>query len=212
MSEEVEAEFRATPKEYSTFSFQEGVSYTGEWIKKAVNLGEDDQRTINVREGKGTLKFKDGSVYEGEWLDDKMEGKGKLTFSDGKIYEGSFKNNQFHGHGRYTWPAYTYDENDDEEEEQGEGEGDVNNEVDEDEDESTVLPYYEGDWKENKFHGQGVYLSPDGRKFKGVFVFGNFSSASSYVSTLPPTIDMNEENEFYKANEQKMEDIPQLTT
>ena len=118
MSDEVEAEFRATPKSYSTFSFEGGIIYTGEWIKKAVNLGEEDQHTINVREGKGTLKFNDGSVYEGEWKDDKMEGKGRFTFSDGKIYEGYFKNNQFDGHGRYTWPlSYDIEEVDDDDDE-----------------------------------------------------------------------------------------------
>jgi antitoxin component YwqK of YwqJK toxin-antitoxin module len=42
-----------------------------------------------MRNGHGTLYFKDGGHYEGEWKDDKMHGFGKLYYENGSIaYEG----------------------------------------------------------------------------------------------------------------------------
>ena len=42
-----------------------------------------------MRDGKGKMKWQDGSEFEGEWrLDQRF--KGRMTMSDGTIYEGGF--------------------------------------------------------------------------------------------------------------------------
>jgi hypothetical protein len=52
--------------------------------------------TLEIQEGKGTMKWGIGSEYEGdcytgEWKNNKMEGKGKYGWKNGNIYEGDFK-------------------------------------------------------------------------------------------------------------------------
>jgi hypothetical protein len=64
----------------------------------------------NLREGHGTLKYKDLRLYEGEFQNDKFNGIGKLTTNEidengntnDEIYEGEFKNNMFNGPGKLT--------------------------------------------------------------------------------------------------------------
>ena len=177
MGDELEAEFKTAPKQKGTFSFEEG-SYSGEWIAKAMNLGEEDQYTINIREGIGTFTFPDGCVYEGEWSNDEMNGNGTMTFADGKVYQGGFKDNMFEGKGQYNWP-----------------------------DES----YYNGSWKSNKFHGEGTYVTAKGRKFDGMFVFGSYNSASSYISTNPPTLEVGENDYLEKKPDVILEPEPLKT-
>ncbi|MCQ2816750.1 MAG: hypothetical protein MJ252_05730 [archaeon] len=62
------------------------IGYIGDWKN-------------NLKNGKGTETFSDGSVYEGQFVDGKQNGKGKLTLSDGKIYQGDFENGNIKGEG-----------------------------------------------------------------------------------------------------------------
>eukprot|EP01032_Pedospumella_encystans_P018643 gene18643-biopygen15186 len=43
------------------------------------------------RQGKGQIKYPDGSVYEGEWLKEKRHGAGRLTSAAGEVFEGVFE-------------------------------------------------------------------------------------------------------------------------
>jgi hypothetical protein len=59
-----------------------GEKYTG---------GRNSEGLFN---GKGTLKYPDGSSYEGGWINGKQHGAGTLTTSDGRKFEGVFKNGE----------------------------------------------------------------------------------------------------------------------
>lgn len=56
----------------------------------------------NKREGKGTYQDKDGARYEGEWLEDKKDGEGKLFKPKGQIVEAYWVNDRIHGKGTLT--------------------------------------------------------------------------------------------------------------
>ena len=78
----------------------------------------------DCKNGTGTYKYEDGSIYIGEWkkgewiqgtltmeygekregefIDDELNGEGKITYSDGDIDEGEFKGNELNGEGKRT--------------------------------------------------------------------------------------------------------------
>ena len=56
-----------------------GAHYKGEWLRNA---------TPEVRTGRGTQIWPDGSMYEGYWVDSKATGRGRLIHADGDVYEG----------------------------------------------------------------------------------------------------------------------------
>lgn len=64
-----------------------------------VYVGE--RNLAGQREGRGTLKLANGSVYEGEWVADAYEGRGRYTDARGDAYEGEFKAGVMSGHGLY---------------------------------------------------------------------------------------------------------------
>lgn len=43
-----------------------------------------------LREGQGTLKYADGSVYHGQWFQDKRHGQGILITATGDRYIGTY--------------------------------------------------------------------------------------------------------------------------
>eukprot|EP01032_Pedospumella_encystans_P039212 gene39212-biopygen17190 len=52
------------------------------------------------KQGKGQIKYVDGSVYEGEWMKTYRHGAGRLTSAAGEVFEGVFeKNNPVDGKG-----------------------------------------------------------------------------------------------------------------
>lgn len=65
--------------------------YEGEW-----SLAK------NLRHGKGTQVWHDGSIYEGQWRNDKAHGFGRLIHADGDVYEGQWVEDKAHGQGVYT--------------------------------------------------------------------------------------------------------------
>eukprot|EP01006_Ploeotia_vitrea_P053660 TRINITY_DN67806_c2_g1_i1.p1 TRINITY_DN67806_c2_g1~~TRINITY_DN67806_c2_g1_i1.p1 ORF type:complete len:180 (+),score=29.11 TRINITY_DN67806_c2_g1_i1:331-870(+) len=73
--------------------YPNGDEYTGDLTKDG------------MRQGKGTLKCVNGSVYEGDWLNDKLHGQGVVTFSSENRYEGEFKAGMRCGKGTYTWKS-----------------------------------------------------------------------------------------------------------
>ena len=50
-------------------------------------------KTNSVRDGQGTMRFRDKSYYSGEWKDNLQHGYGALTYADGTIYEGRWIDN-----------------------------------------------------------------------------------------------------------------------
>ena len=50
-------------------------------------------------EGKGILKYTDGSWYDGNWHEGKYHGMGTKRFADGSKYVGDWVEGVQHGHG-----------------------------------------------------------------------------------------------------------------
>lgn len=62
----------------------------------------------NKRNGKGKMRWKDGSVFDGDWHND-MRIQGKLTLEDGGTYIGKFNNkDQYHGLGTIEYDKFKY--------------------------------------------------------------------------------------------------------
>ena len=51
--------------------------------------------TDDHRNGKGTYKHNDGSVYTGDWKNDLKHGQGTLKLVNGTIYEGTYENDHY---------------------------------------------------------------------------------------------------------------------
>lgn len=108
--------------------------------------------------GRGVMRFNDGSIYDGEWQNSVMTGIGTCTFSDGiSEYRGEWKNGNPDGHGCFNYPnGDTYDGS----WRNGEMNGlgiymYLNSEV------------YDGKWKHNKQHGYGKFIHRGGNIFNG---------------------------------------------
>lgn len=69
---------------------ENGAKYTGEWL-----VG------TQIREGRGTQVWPDGSIYEGYWKNNQTQGLGRLIHADGDVYEGEWRQDKAHGHGTY---------------------------------------------------------------------------------------------------------------
>ena len=71
-----------------THTYPDGMNWEGEW--------KDDKR-VN---GKGFIKYINGSIYEGLLLNSEYEGKGIFTYSDGNKWIGEWKEGKMvAGHG-----------------------------------------------------------------------------------------------------------------
>lgn len=57
----------------------------------------------NKPEGKGTLKYPDGTYYTGDFINGKFEGKGTMKWKDKSYYSGDYKNGKFEGKGTYKY-------------------------------------------------------------------------------------------------------------
>ena len=68
-----------------------GARYTGQWV-----VNED------VKQGRGTQIWPDGSMYEGYWKNNKAHCKGRLIHSDGDVYDGDWSEDKAHGIGTYS--------------------------------------------------------------------------------------------------------------
>ena len=71
--------------------------YTGEVLKGT-----------KTKDGKGVLRWPDGSKYEGHFLDNMANGKGRLIMSSGDVYDGEWANDKMHGYGEYAHANGTY--------------------------------------------------------------------------------------------------------
>ena len=67
-------------------------------------LVEDGAYVGEIKKGKpngrGVLKYSNGSKYVGEFQEGKYQGQGMLTCCDGTTYEGGWENNHMHGRGK----------------------------------------------------------------------------------------------------------------
>jgi len=57
-----------------------------------------------LRDGKGALKTKSGTVYVGMWKEGKRHGHGSMTYADGGAYIGAWEYGKRSGKGTFTYP------------------------------------------------------------------------------------------------------------
>lgn len=158
----------------------------------------------------------DGAQYDGDMVNGIIEGKGRMLWPNGDRYTGAFKNGQFQGHGRlefaggavyageFTNGAITgsgtlHYANGDRytgklnygrahgrgvlETRGGLYEGEFRNDryhgMGKLADKGGNI--YTGAFEDGHFHGRGVYATTDGRTYNGEFVGGNFTGAGIYT-------------------------------
>jgi len=85
---------------------------------------------------KESLKLANGAHYYGEVVNGKPHGKGTMTWSKSKTYSGQWVNGKREGYGKYIATEKDYDYSE---------EGDP------------TLIIYTGNWKDDKFNGEGIY-------------------------------------------------------
>ena len=66
-------------------------------VEDGVYVGEIKKGKPN---GRGVLKYCNGSKYVGEFEEGKYQGQGMLTCCDGTTYEGEWMDNYMHGEGK----------------------------------------------------------------------------------------------------------------
>ena len=130
------------------------------------------------RHGRGICLYDNGLIYEGTWLFDKESGYGTLLSGDRKriIYEGEFERGRISGRGVYYY-------------------GDDPKPSDGKKKKASPTSAaksgptrsncrYEGEWRENMRHGQGIYVLPDNSVFDGSWTNGTMNGRGVFrVST-----------------------------
>ena len=161
--------------------YKDGRIYEGEWVQ-------------GNKEGNGCLSWPDGSKYWGQFKNDQINGEGEFLWGNGCSYKGNFVNGSFNGKGtfkNYNGSSYTGDfseglfhgkgkfiwigENKDNKErysgdyKYGKKEGNG----------KYTFPngdIYEGEWFENKPHGQGLFET-EGKTYKAMWRNGQIAEA-----------------------------------
>jgi hypothetical protein len=155
------------------FDCESGEIYEGEWFN-------------GNRNGRGIVVYADGLMYEGTWLKGKEHGKGDLMLMDRTVlYSGDWYEGYFHGHGTYRYPngdVYTGDWKEGIRHGRGEyvygsfqaqnsssssSSGAAANSSEDISLLSKSQPRYIGDWRDNKRHGKGRFIWPDGSVYDG---------------------------------------------
>ena len=54
-------------------------------------------------DGRGRMKYPNGSVYTGQWKDGRMHGNGAIRWCDGSAYAAQWVNGKRSGYGTYVW-------------------------------------------------------------------------------------------------------------
>jgi hypothetical protein len=177
-----------------TYTYAGGDNYVGEW--------KDGNKN-----GQGTYTFAHGEKYVGEFKDDVSNGQGIRTYADGDKYEGEEKDGKKHGQGTYTFASGTVKEGiwKDDEFEYAQNNLFSNS----DERSSSTLPScpsdtsvrwhdcfgaytfgsdsewagdkYVGEWKDDKYNGQGAYTYADGDKYFGEYRNGDRNGLGTFT-------------------------------
>jgi len=137
--------------------------------------------TEGMPHGKGTMNYESGRMYSGDWVCGQWHGKGQLLNANGDTYEGDFVYDARHGKGVYKWEngdIYTGDFCLDKREGKGRFcfhngnvyEGEFTDGVFEGFGKYTFEDgYYEGEWKDGRYHGDGTLQYSGGGKYVGEF-------------------------------------------
>ena len=130
-----------------------------------------------VLSGKGVLTWPTGRSYKGELVHCTPNGQGLYTYPKGVFYEGEWEDNEYSGQGIYVWSTGQ------------QFEGELKNGVPDGWGVETcpllvtnsyslychfrvtgkVRIRHEGEYKDGKIHGQGIYTHSDGSRYEGEF-------------------------------------------
>lgn len=120
------------------------MKYIGQWI-----IG------TNIRQGRGTLIWQDGSCFEGHFKNNKAKGKGRMIHANGDVYEGEFQENKANGDGTYTqYNGTVYKGQFVNDRQEGYGKENYNDGA-----------YYEGTFLDGMKHGEGTFMNVNGQKY-----------------------------------------------
>jgi hypothetical protein len=177
-----------------TYTFSNGDKYEGDWRN-------------DKRHGQGTSTYANGGKYVGEYQDNKKTGIGTFFFSTGDKYIGNFKDDVRYGEGTYifadgrVWQGQWNNDKWVSGNKFAAGEYNSSSQVSN----LSICPdspsyegstywdncvgvynysngdKYEGEWREDKRHGQGTYTFSNGDKYVGDFLDGGFHGQGTYT-------------------------------
>lgn len=133
--------------------------------------------------GEGKITLTSGTTYEGKFSENQLHGQGKITYSAGSIKEGEFRKDDLHGQGKITDSSGNIEKegefkfghlvkgirNSSDKSEEGEFKHDKLIKGKITFEDGTV---WEGEFKNEKLHGQGKKTMPDGTVEQGIFEEG----------------------------------------
>ena len=82
-------------------TFNDGAFVQGEYTAPSGDVFSGSFHCMNLLDGQGLAKYKDGSVYKGNWRRGLKEGEGKLEWPDGSSITGTFKADLANGPGQW---------------------------------------------------------------------------------------------------------------
>ncbi|XP_037976670.2 radial spoke head 10 homolog B isoform X2 [Plutella xylostella] len=165
-------------------------SYSGAWSLGAkhgrgvIHYGRDNfydgDWDNNTRSGFGTREYCLSSGYKGEWKNNVMEGKGLMIWPNHDFYRGDWKIGKMWGYGVYTWDAYknmsmahptlsVY---------RGDWERGMRNGYGILDLGFSLGSQYKGEFKDNKKHGVGKFITNNGFIIQDRHLFNNDTMAS----------------------------------
>lgn len=178
---------------FGTMTYEDGSKYTGKFVN---GYREDENGIMYYNDddifecyeggwerdrwhGKGTLTYKDGGKYVGQFMNNEADGKGKMFFGKKdiyKAYKGEWRHNRWHGKGTLIFKDGTRYR------------GKFNNYYLDCKkglakfgDKEKVYKSYKGEWKNNRWSGQGILTFKDGGKYDGHFDNGTFDGIGKMI-------------------------------
>jgi len=124
-----------------------------------------------VIEGEGRMLWPGGDRYTGSFRNGRFQGQGRLEFASGDVYEGAFTDGamtgtgtmQYAGGDRYTGELKYGRAN---------GKGTL----------AARDHHYEGEFRDNRYHGTGKLTDEDGNIYTGEFRDGQFHGSGKFVT------------------------------
>ena len=149
---------------YGKMIYNNGNKYEGLWEKdkkngKGILIYHNNEKYIgnfvnDLKEGNGIFYYLDGSYYKGNFKEDKKDGYGILKYINKDIYEGYWENDTKGGKGFMIY---------------NEGKKILFANENIKKNQIKICKIYEGDWKDNKWNGNGKIYFEKYESFEGNF-------------------------------------------
>lgn len=109
--------------------------------------------------GQGTLMRHNKLTYTGKFVRNKPEGKGTEVWKNGTVYVGEYKGGKKEGRGKIVYATRKLGNKEDSE---------------------VIEEFYEGDFKNDIFEGEGEYQWLNLRRYKGSWVQGKMEKTGEF--------------------------------